>query len=382
MTNEPSMFDTYNKYTTTTTTTNIAIPNKMKQYLPSNAVYVLSLRVTPHNFCFGIWLTEALHDDIKQTMHSVNHLGLALLDANYQIIPDHDVVIDLDRQLGARREHLKTEPAFVDYRLFTLNDELYLHVNSDTVIVTTLRLRSREVMRSKNMDIMTTENDPNTIIGPGVVTDDPNIEKILKDFEKDKKSYTLKNLYGGDNLEVTMLHQFNTIWGDNFYGKNYALFSLPNNDHELPDRIYAEQSVYPEHTVQQILPDDINHLPKDKRIKWRQRRNFKIDHIMQRQIKWVGNATKSDRKDKGLLVPSFFNADEQWFPGGKNPFKEFVHGGACCVSFNIKRDMEMITKVKQEQLHLEGVDTVMVGVGHTLVKVRKNLSLCWVYANT
>ena len=45
------------------------IPTAMKEYLPNDAVYVLSLRVTPHNFCFGIWLTQSLSDDIKQTMH-------------------------------------------------------------------------------------------------------------------------------------------------------------------------------------------------------------------------------------------------------------------------------------------------------------------------
>ena len=79
------------------------IPTSMRTYLPSNAKYILSLRVTPHNFCFPIWLTNTLSDDIKQTMHSLNHLGLALLDDNLQIIQGYDVVIDLDRPTWCKK---------------------------------------------------------------------------------------------------------------------------------------------------------------------------------------------------------------------------------------------------------------------------------------
>mmetsp|Transcript_29944 Transcript_29944/g.63501 ORF Transcript_29944/g.63501 Transcript_29944/m.63501 type:complete len:483 (-) Transcript_29944:258-1706(-) len=204
------------------------IPESMRPYLPSNARYVLSLRVTPHNFCFGIWLTDALTEDIKQTMHSLNHLGLALLDERYQIVPGYDVVIDIDRQLEAKRNNYMGEPAFVDYRLFTMNDEIYLHINSDTVILTKLKLRSKGK--------------------------DDTTEKNKKGGER---QFKLKNLYGGDQLEVTMLHQFNTIWGEgkkSVFGKNYALFSLPNLTHPgAPDSIYAEMSVFPEHMVQQIV---------------------------------------------------------------------------------------------------------------------------------
>ena len=172
------------------------IPTTMHTYLPSNAKYILSLRVTPHNFCFPIWLTNKLPDDIKQTMHSLNHLGLALLDDKLQIIHGYNVVIDLDRQLGAKREHVMTEPAFVDFRLFNLHDELYLHINSDTVILTKITLRSKSIA-----------NDM------GVYDEHSNAEGILNEFEKDEKSFKLHNLYGGDDLEVILQHQFNTIWG-------------------------------------------------------------------------------------------------------------------------------------------------------------------------
>ena len=168
---------------------------------------------------------------------------------------------------------------------------------------------------------------------------------------------------------------------DAVYGKNYALFTLPidstqpNQDNKA---IYAEMSIYPTHTIQSILPSNYTKIPiskTDHRIKWRQRRNFKIDHIIQRQISSVGNMTTSDLTYTPI-VPSFFNADEVWFPGGKNPFKEFAHGGACCVNFvfdDMDEDVNEHDTVKS--LKGKGVNSLMVGVGHTLVKVSNVLAL-------
>ena len=99
-----------------------------------------------------MWLTERLPEDVKQTMHSLNHMGLALLDARYRPIPGHDVVIDIDEQMDAKRSGNMGEPSFVDYRLFTLNNELYLNINADTVIVTKLRLRSTTMSSAKVAD--------------------------------------------------------------------------------------------------------------------------------------------------------------------------------------------------------------------------------------
>jgi len=322
------------------------IPAYMKPYLPVRAAYVLSLRVTPHNFCFGHWLTEALHEDIKQTMHSLNHLGLALLDDKYQIMENYNVVIDLDRQLDAKRMSYKGEPTFVDFRLFNLNGHLYLHVNSDTVILTKLMLRDKEMGNDKMGGLL------------GDVTSDHS------QFKKDT-NFRLKNLYGGDQLEVTLMHQFNTIWGEGkskIFGKNYALFSLPNSTHPDADEVvYAEQAVYPDHIVKQFLPDEHIAWPRDHNITWRQRRNFKIDHIIRRRAKELTLTTSS--KDP---LPSFFSADEHWFPGNKIPFKEFAHGGACCVSLG-PDELDIDTGANYENL--------LVGVGHTLVKYTKKHKL-------
>ena len=292
-----------------------AIPDKMRAYLPWNARYLLSLRVTPHNYCFGEWPTDALTEDVKQTMHSLNHLGLALLDENYIAIPGHDVVIDVDRQLGARRDNYMGKPAFVEFRLFALNDEMYLHVNSDTVIVTRLKLRSKD----------------GAVDPKALKEEDKRDERVAK--QRKETQFLLTNLYGGDWLEVTLARQFNTVWrkGRNaIFGMNYALFSVPNATHpNAPDAVNAEMEIFPNHMVQQILPDDHDWIPKDRRIKWRQRRNFKIDHIIQRRVLNVGNETVSSggRNWGGEPLPSFFSADEAWFPGGKILFKEFAHGG-------------------------------------------------------
>jgi len=298
-----------------------------------------------------VWLTERLPEDVKQTMHSLNHMGLALLDARYRPIPGHDVVIDIDEQMDAKRSGNMGEPSFVDYRLFTLNNELYLNINADTVIVTKLRLRSTTMSSAK-------------------VADDEEDARLKRIGET---QYRLKNLYGGDQLEVTLLRQFNTIWGEGkgaSYGKNYALFALPNETHPAaPDAIYAEMEVHPEHVVQRIHPDEHELLPKDRRIKWRQRRNFKIDHMIQRRVRKGGNATRSTTVGSSTAaLPAFSSVDELWFPGGRNPFKAFAHGGACCVRLSTEElaAAGVAPPDPREDPAWEGVASVLVGVGHTL----------------
>lgn len=279
-------------------------------------------------------------------VHTLNHMAIALLDSKYQIIPGYDVVLDLDVQLDVKRWKCIGEPAFRDFRLFMLNGELYLHINADTVIVTKIKLRAK---------------------GFG------SVEEGQVEVENDgEQQYKLENLYGGNQLEVTLLHQFNSIWGGGReksrwknWDKNYALFSLPNR------RIYAEMSIYPDHKVMEIIPDEYDLQPQDRYLKKRIRRNFRIDHIMQRRIKALTDTTSSTP-----VLPSFFTADEHWFPGKRNPFKEFAHGGACCVSFSLD-NMAAYRHPKWE-----GIYSLLVGVGHNKIHVRnsKNLvqsSIAW-----
>ena len=91
-------------------------------------------------------------------------------------------------------------------------------------------------------------------------------------------------VYGEDNLEVTLLHQFNTIWSGGERGKNVALFSVPNRTHpHEPDSVYAEVDINPYHKVQQLYLDEFEMLQRsvvEKRI----RRNFAVDEIMMRKV--------------------------------------------------------------------------------------------------
>lgn len=87
-------------------------------------------------------------------------------------------------------------------------------------------------------------------------------------------------------------------------------------------------------------------------------------------MKQNGNATVSEAEKGYKPIPSFFNVDEHWFPGKMNPFKEFAHGGACCISLRLEEDVPKIDMAKRqlEGLEGDGVDSLFVGVGHTLVK--------------
>lgn len=314
------------------------IPTSMKGFLPLDAKYIATLRVTPYNQCFSKQLEDALPMDIKQTMDSLNHLGIALLDSQYQIIPGYDVVLDLDVQLDVKMLKKKGKPAFLDYRIYALNGELYLHINADTVVIAKLRLRAKGF--GSDGDEKYANNDG---------------EKQIK----------LKNLYGGDLLEVTLLHQFNSIWGTTTkdkrgkwknHDKNFALFSLPNN-------IYAEITVHPDHLIRQILPDEYEMLPWNGLIKTRERRNFKLDNITQRMVKTLSESSSSSKS----LLPSFFTVDEHWFPGRRDPYKSFSHGGACCISLSL----DDIAPYSHHRKLLDGIDSLLVGVGHNLINVRR-----------
>ena len=122
------------------------------------------------------------------------------------------------------------------------------------------------------------------------------------------------------------------------FEKNFALFSLPNGN------IYAEIAIWPEHVVQQIDPNEYDALPSlHYPIKKRERRNFRVDVMVQRRIKTL-NETTSARS----LLPIFFTVDEHWFPGKQNPFKEFAHGD-CSLSH---QDSNRQRRTIHNMLHL------------------------------
>eukprot|EP00970_Alexandrium_tamarense_P002995 scaffold430_cov187-Alexandrium_tamarense.AAC.4 len=327
----------------------VVIPPKTKQYLPKEAAYLVSLRVTPANNCFASQKYSDLPQSVWKAVYKVttNHLGLALLDENYQML--HDVVIDLDAHAGVQRpttpkmKEKYGSPTFMDYRLFSLNGEIYLHVNFDLLSVglTKLKLRAKGF---KGDDSLDTETTP-------------------PDGESGNSEIKLDNLYGGDLLEVSLMHQFNTIWSGGKIGKNYALFTVPNKTHpEAPDSVYAEIDINPKHRVQQFLPDEYDNITLHQVFEhiWKpgtkKTRALELDEVIgRRSAKEIGTITESN----DISPPSFSTVDALSYPGDKAPFKERGHGGACCVSLSL------------DDVNVGGTQHVkndlLVGIAHTKV---------------
>ena len=327
----------------------VRIPAGMLGRLPGGATYLLSLRVTPANNCFGEEVYEGLDPEVWKAVYftRANHLALALLDGGLRIMTGYEAVIDLGRDLDLMRAK---GPVFMDYRLFVLNEEIYLHANADTVVVSRLSLGAGGGGGDDGGDARTCAD-------------------IAKEaVERQKWGWEmpcrLNNLYGRDDdggLRVTLMRQFNTVWSGGRAGKNYALFSLPNATHpDAPGPVYAEIDIFPRHRVQRILPDVHDELAK--------RRKDNIDRVNVRQVREVGNATLSDGAPP---LPSFFNVDahEDWFPGASAPFKESAHGGACCVSFSPDELNSGGTTGRGGDRRNSG-ESLLVGIAHSKVVYR------------
>jgi len=157
-------------------------------------------------------------------------------------------------------------------------------------------------------------------------------------------------------LEVTLAHQFNTLWTDEgIYAKNFAIFTVPNATHsDTPASIYAEIHITPYHQVQQIEPERFEKVSPKRDFKKRTHRYDSSSN--RRSMITIGNATKSD------IAPlaSFSTVDEHRFPGKSAPFKESAHGGSCCVSFSV------------DDINLGGTrnnhhESLLVGIAHTKI---------------
>jgi len=376
------------------------IPDKMKYpigTLPTEATYLVSLRVTPANNCFPREVYKNIPKELNEAVYhtTTNHLGLALLDENYIMIPGYDAVIDMDVQLGVKRKvrvnegevkGLTGEPAFMDYRLFTLGDDIYLHANADLVVVSTLDLATRGSDNKSGRDEEEKKNEENEE-NSNKSEDTDDMKSSNTDAETDEKDedrpFVLKNLYGGGKLQVTLQHPFNTIWSGGSKGKNYALFTIPTNDllktssdsnhagnYSLP--IFAEIEINsPHHKVQQIIPSQYQKISR-KITNVRQRRNPRLDPMMKRSMLTVGDVHESNST---LPLPSFFNVDEVWFPG-KFAFKDFNHGGACCISFSAE---ELLGDSIMQHNHRDGLSeypwgnhpSLHVGIAHTHVQWKR-----------
>lgn len=344
----------------------VRIPRRMLGRLPKGATYLLSLRATPANNCFAEEVYRGLDPEVWHAVYitKANHLALALLDDGLRIMTGYETVIDLGRDLDLVRNPKSAKgPVFMDYRLFVLNDEIYLHANADTVVVSRLSLGAG---------------------GSGDDNDDDtrSCADIAREAAKEKRwgwevPCRLSNLYGrvvdDGGLRVTLMRQFNTVWSGGHAGKNYALFSLPNATHpDAPGPVYAEINILPRHVVQWILPDVYDELPKRTIFErlWKPGKNKSrrdnIDRVNVRQVREVGNVTMSDDAPP---LPSFFNVDahEDWFPGASAPFKESAHGGACCVSFSPDELNSGGTTGRRGGDRRNSGQSLLVGIAHTKV---------------
>ena len=368
----------------------VQIPYHMLANLPDGTAYLLSARITSANNCFRESMYNRLSSDIRDAIYNTNHnyLGLALLNEQLKVVTNvrtgtkYEIVIDLERNLGLHRTSTASGggPVFMDYRLFALNDNIYLHANMDTVVVSRLSL-STSSSRSG------TKNENNST--QDVIRNCVDIASEYGDKCWDS-ACRLQNLYSGSNsndnsdydddgLQVTLMRQFNTIWSGG-KGKNYALFAIPktnnnnNNNtttknHKEEEDVYVEINIFPNHQVQQILPD--THDIITKQTLWdrlwfpgsKKSRKCNIDCLNLRQVREVGNITSNGSSSTSMVLqPSYYTIDahEDWFPGSAAPFKESAHGGACCVHFT------------PSELNIGGSKTnhtqsLLVGVGHTKV---------------
>lgn len=226
----------------------VTLPPNIKNDLPPEAAYLVSLRVTPANNCFAPHVYTNLPKDVWTAVYhtTINHVGFALLDENYQMLEGYEVVIEIDTQLQLKRE-MKIQgdvsPTFMDYRIFLLNGEVYLHANADTTSVTQLKLRAKGF------------GDGDAVDG---ATKDPSDDEEGIPY----RNFKLANIFGGDRFEVYTQHQFNTIWSGGVIGKNYALFGVRNNTHsDAEDSVYAELDITPKHRVHQVVLDEYEHIP-------------------------------------------------------------------------------------------------------------------------
>ena len=332
----------------------VAIPPLAKSRLPEDAYYLVSLRVTPANNCFKSKVYKDIEKELWRAIYhtGTNHLGLALLDKDYNIIEGYETVLEMDIQLRLQRKTdvgSSLSPTFMDYRIFVLNGRIYLHANADTTVVTQLDLSVKG------------NGDYNNLMYCDAIY---KISNHLTAEDMDKPC-RMKSRYGGEKLEVAIRSQFRTIWSGGSKGKNYALFSIPNKTHASPGSIYAEIDIFP-HRVVEIRPDEHDLISRHRVFEYiwkpgtRKRRRYPIDIVNERQMKTVGNVTENLLD---IPLPSFFNVDahQDWFPGSDEPFKSKPHGGACCVSFS-KTELNL-----GDARNNYNESNLLVGIGHTKV---------------
>ena len=130
--NEPERVDMFFEYNPSltklppSTLKRLVFDDENDKYHP---VYLLSVRVSSLHSCIHV---PGMNATQWQRFRRQNFLGLALLQADLSIIPNTDVVIDIESQLDVGLPSYKGLN-YVDYRLYTFGNDIYLNINGPPV---------------------------------------------------------------------------------------------------------------------------------------------------------------------------------------------------------------------------------------------------------
>ena len=358
------------------------LQKQMEQVWPTTGnstndpVYVASFRVSSNHGCYP-WETVTQHLPGAQVnlMKDQNYLGLALLRHDLTMIPQTDLVVDAETQLGVSRKPGLGQH-FVDYRLFGFNDKIYMNINGSPVYWVSLQL-----------DILA--NPPTTQEPPPPFMSKQ--ELFHHDGSKDGP-IRFRNKFGSDHLQVSFEEAPKTIFGL-YKGKNFAIFQPPHL--QSSGALVAEVNVYrTRQTVefqphgmhvlshcqvnQHVLPpnrapsnctfDENNQSVQEQQERLTKvlvDRSVPVYSIYRREVAVAKNGTLASTDEPP--PPTFATIDELWF--AQPVFKSVPHGGACCAHVDLS-STETSRSNNPPNAAFQG-DRVLVGIGHTKIPYRK-----------
>ena len=360
-------------------------------------VYLASFRVSSNSACYP-WEQVAEHFDREQfrLMKDQNYLGLALLTANLTMIPNTDIVVDLETELGLTKFRPGRGQYFVDYRLFTFNDKIYMNMNGAPVYLVPIQV---EVVK---MLTATSEQDA-AAAAAGSSSSRPTPRELLTNH---LQPIWVQNKFG-HGMRLILERAPNTIHGM-ARGKNYALFQTP--ELAAKGELAAELAVLGDRWTLHFQPDVTNYLSECESIQ--RDKNGNVFNATEEQscpttssynkqtltlLERMGiscllrrrevNVTSPDQApiitDDMPPAPTFSTLDELWFPSPV--FKQIPHGGACCAHLVVPSTGVTIPVTATTLGGMEGGrnqssappitlapgSTVLVGVGHTKIPYRK-----------
>lgn len=340
-----------------------SLQRRAQQEFPT-AVYLASFRVGGEQNCFP-WHGIKEHWDSAQyaKLSQTNHLGLALLDEQLDMIPGTDFVVDLQTPLlGKYKFSNKKALSVIDFRLYVLHETIYLNINGPPVFIVPIDL----YFASNDDD---NNNDDGSHIKPRLLSNFT-MSELWENHKRgsQKDHILLDNLYDhghGKKPKIQLVLQDipSVLSSVEENGKNYAMFVVNKTT------VLAELNIANPRTLRAInltaSPErlarcEIYHLKSKGHFGCANATQAKKDEPIQKTIstgiqrRRVHRVITLTDDDHDPPPPSFATLDELWF--ASPVFDRFSHGGACCVSLSY-----------QEK-------DLIVGVGHHKVAYRTWMS--------